>query len=104
MDKLFIKCIDNSQNVDNLIVWKLIDCVKKNRHSEFSLNELYELLFWDVMLTEYIIKIPYIQLVFIKYGDNVVNLMIEYIKQSGKDYNLRDEKDKVLLESILEKL
>jgi len=103
MDKLFIKCIDNSQNVDNLLVWKLVDCVKKNIYSELSIGELYELLFWDVMLTEYIVKIPYVQLVFIKYGDNVATLMIEYIKQSTKEYNLKGE-DKVIFKNIIKKL
>ena len=53
---------------------------------------MYDLVFWDIMLSEHIIKIPYIQLVFIKYGDNVSSLMIEYLKQSKKDYNLKNEK------------
>ena len=56
------------------------------------------------MLRDYIISMPTMQLVFIKYGDNVVNLMIEYLKQSKKDYNLRNEEDKEVLKVILDNL
>jgi len=104
MDKLFVECINKSENVESFLVWNLINCIKDTKYIEFTIGEIYELVFWDTMLRDYIISMPTMQLVFIKYGDNVVNLMIEYLKQSKKDYNLRNEEDKEVLKVILDNL
>jgi hypothetical protein len=103
MDKLFIKCIEKSKNVDMTIVWQIIDYTKRFQYPELTINELFEMIFWDVMLCDYTLSIEQIKMVFVKYGDETLSMMKQYIKGSDKDYRL-NAKEQSIFEEIKKEL
>jgi len=102
VNNLFKVCI-NRTNIEQYFVRTLIECYNNDDYKDLSIQELFELLFWDIMLSDWNIKNSYIQLLFVKYGDSFIDMFIEYLKQSEKDYGL-NEKDKVLFRYIIELL
>jgi len=103
MDKLFIKCVENSK-LDTWLIYRLLQCKILNKYSEMNTNELFEYLYWEYILQEHVMSNCYIQMLLIKYGDELINLVKRYFKESPNiQYNMDDKESKVYVQ-ILDEL